>query len=134
MSKTGVKENLEEQLLVTRGIMEILDGWGLSADEIIFVLALPEKTPSRAMRKYRETAPFPFNDEIEERVGHIIGIADAIRTSYPHNPQMGKIWLRQSSKKLNNRIPLKVILEKGLEGLLEIRTHLDCSYDWEQNP
>lgn len=131
---TGSEEKLQEQVIVTRGVMEILDSWGLATEEIIALLALPAKTPGRAMRKYRDNTPFPFNDEIEERVEHIIGITDALRTSYPHNPQMGRIWIRQASKKLKNRIPLQVILEHGLEGLLEIRTHLDCAYDWQNNP
>ena len=34
---------LDEQITLTGKIMEILDGWGLSAEEIISLLALPAK-------------------------------------------------------------------------------------------
>lgn len=125
---------LEDQLSLTASIMAILDGWGLTSEQIITLLALPEKTPIRALRRYRENTPFPVSVEISERLEHIIGITDALRTSYPHNPQMGKIWIRQPSKKLNNQIPLQIIVENGLEGIVEIRSHLDCSYDWHKNP
>lgn len=125
---------LDEQVAVTTRIMAILDGWGMSSTEIISLLALPEKTPTRALRKYRDNTPFPVTSELEERLEHIIGITDALRTSYPHNPQMGKIWIRQRSKKLNNQIPLQIIVENGLDGIIEIRKHLDCSYDWHKNP
>jgi hypothetical protein len=125
---------MDEQIAVTVRIMEILDGWRMSSAEIISLLALPEKTPTRALRKYRDNTPFPITSELEERLEHIIGITDALRTSYPHNPQMGKIWIRQRSKKLNNQIPLQIIVENGLEGIIEIRKHLDCSYDWHKNP
>ena len=120
----------DEQVELTVQIMEILDGWGMSAEEIISLLALPPKTPGRALRRYRENTAFPMTNEVIERLEHIVGITEALRTSYPHNPQMGKIWIRQKSKKLNNQIPLQIIVENGLEGIIEIRKHLDCSYDW----
>lgn len=123
-----------EQVDLTVRIMEILDGWGMSPAEIISLVALPEKTPTRALRRYRENTAFPVTPELEERLEHIIGITDALRTSYPHNPQMGKMWIRQPSKKLNNQIPLDIIKDNGLEGIIEIRKHLDCSYDWHKNP
>ena len=124
----------DEQITLTINIMGILDGWGMSAAEIISLLALPEKTPTRALRRYRENTPFPVTAEVEERIEHILGITDALRTSYPHNPQMGKMWIRQRSKKLKNQIPLQIIIENGLSGIIEIRKHLDCSYDWHKNP
>lgn len=120
----------DEQVTLTVRIMEILDGWGMSAAEIISLLALPEKTPTRALRRYRENTAFPISAELVERIEHVLGITDALRTSYPHNPQMGKMWIRQRSKKLNNQIPLQIIVEKGLDGIIEIRKHVDCSYDW----
>ncbi len=124
----------DEQIALTVRIMEILDGWGMSSTEIISLIALPDKTPTRALRRYRENTAFPVSPELEERLGHILGITDALRTSYPHNPNMGKMWIRQRSKKLNNQIPLQIIIENGLEGIIEIRSHLDCSYDWHKNP
>lgn len=124
----------DEQVALTVIIMEILDGWGLSSAEIITLLALPDKTPTRALRRYRENTSFPMTDSLNERLEHIIGITDALRTSYPHNPHMGKMWIRQRSKKLQNQIPLQIIVENGLQGIIEIRKHLDCSYDWHKNP
>jgi len=126
--------SIEDQVSLTKGIMEILDGWGVPPAAIITLLALPEKTPTRAIRRYRENTPFPLTAEVEERIEHIIGITDALRTSYPHNPNMGAMWIRQRSKKLNDQIPLNIILEGGLDGFIEIRKHLDCSYDWQKNP
>ena len=124
----------DEQVALTVHIMETLDSWGMSSEEIISLIALPTKTPTRALRRYRENTAFPVSPELEERIQHIVGINDALRTSYPHNPHMGKMWMRQRNKKLNNQIPLQIIVENGLEGIVEIRKHLDCSYDWHKNP
>jgi hypothetical protein len=123
----------EEEVTLTIRIMEILDDWRMTSAEIISLLALPEKTPTRALRRFRENTAFPITEEVIERIDHILGITDALRTSYPHNPQMGKLWIRQRSKKLKDQIPLQIVVENGLEGLIEIRKHLDCSYDWHSD-
>ena len=126
--------NHEDSVSLTRSIMSILDSWGLSGDALMAVLALPEGTPKRALRKYRDNTPFPDSEEVYQRLDHIIGIADALRTTYPHNPPMGILWLQQKNKQFQNRIPLQIILDDGLDGLREVRAHLDCAYDWQINP
>ena len=122
----------DELVVFTQNIMSILDGWGMSAGEIISILALPQKTPTRALRRYRENTVFPLSVEVDERLEHILVITEALRTSYPHNPNMAAMWIRQNNKKLNNQTPINIINEKGLEGLIGIREHVDCSYDWHK--
>lgn len=126
--------NHDECVSLTRSIMAILDGWGLSGQHIMDVLSIPKGTPLRVLRRYRENTPFPDDQQVFERIEHIIGIADALRTTYPHNPPMGILWLKQVNKRFADRSPLEVIVTNGLQGLLEVRMHLDCSYDWHVNP
>lgn len=122
--------SLEERTSLTRAIMTILDTWGMAASEQVAILDLPAKTPNRMLRRYREDTPFPDTPEVMKRLEHIIGIADALRTTYPHNPAMGNIWMRRSNNRFQNKSPLQLIRDEGLDGILKIRTHLDCSFDW----
>ena len=122
--------NKDDQLALTQAVMAILDGWGLSAEAQMLLLNLPKGTPARALRKYREHTPFPDDQNVMQRLEQIVGIADALRTSYPHNPAMGTMWLQQRNNRFKDRAPLSVMVEEGLEGLLAVRMHLDCSYDW----
>ena len=122
--------NREDQVALTQAVMAILDNWGLSVNAQMTILNLPKGTPNRALRKYREHTPFPDNDEVMLRLEQIVGIADALRTSYPHNPPMGTLWLQQANSRFDNRAPLSIMIEKGLEGLVVVHMHLDCSYDW----
>lgn len=115
---------------LTRSIMTILDDWGLSAPEQLRVLNLPEKTPTRALRKYRDGQPFPKTKDVFERLEHIVGIFEALRTSYPHNRQMAMIWMKKCNKHFVKRPPIVVICEDGLHGLVQVRGHLDCTFDW----
>lgn len=124
----------EECVSLARSIMAILDDWGLNAKQLAFILDLPKGIPTRALRRYRENTPFPQDASVYERVEHIIGIAEALRTTYPHNPPMGTLWMRQANKRFDDRSPLQKIVTEGLEGLVAVRSHLDCAYDWTVNP
>jgi hypothetical protein len=120
----------EERAALARGIMSILDKWGLSATEQVKLLNLPEKTPTRMLRRFRDDTPFPDIKQVNERLEHIIGIADALRTTYPHNPSMGLIWMKQKNKRFQRRAPVSVMVEDGLDGIIAVRSHLDCAFDW----
>lgn len=124
-------ETRQRRISITRQVMQVLCDWSLSASQQAEVLAMPQGTRSRHMHQYKEDEPFPEHPELDVRVEHILGIADALRTSYPRNLEMGAYWMRQANKKrFNNRAPLQCILDDGLEGLLAVRIHLDCAYDW----
>ena len=120
----------EDRAALARGIMSILVKWGLSAGDQVSLLNLPDKTPTRMLRRYRDDTPLPDTKEVNERVAHIIGIADALRTSYPHNPSMGLVWMKQKNKRFQRRAPVSVMVEDGLDGIVAVRSHLDCAFDW----
>lgn len=122
--------NQDERAALARAVMTILDNWGLNAAQQVTLLNLPDKTPTRMLRRYRDDTPLPDTREVNERVEHIIGIVDALRTTYPHNPSMGQVWMKQKNKRFSRRAPVHVMVEDGLDGLVAVRSHLDCAYDW----
>jgi hypothetical protein len=124
------KMNLEERVMVTRAIINILDSWGVSAAHQVALLALPKGTRPGAIRQFRQSTPFPEDAGLMERIEHLVGIADALRTSYPHNAHMGSIWMNKVNHRFDNRTPLAAMLEDGLNGIMAVRMHLDCAYDW----
>ncbi len=123
------QENVHEIKFGTT-IMSILDTWMLSGEEIISVLALPKTVKVRHLGRYRKDTALPDTEQVKERIKHIIGITQALRTSYPTNPHMAKFWLNKPAKRFKNQTPIQVITSGGLEGLVDIRKHLDCTYDW----
>jgi len=124
------KVSPEQAVQISSSIMDIMDNWKLSGNDILNVLALPKKFKVRHLGQFRTAQGFPDLPQVNERVSHIFGIANALRTSYPTNPQMGNFWLNQRSRRFQNRSPIQIIIEDDLEGLVRIRKHLDCSYDW----
>lgn len=120
----------DHNIELTQAVMHVLDDWKLGGDHILSVMALPEKIKVRHLSQYRNSLAFPDTPEVNERLRHVLGIIDALATSYPTNPRMSLFWMTRSSKKFQNRTPVQVIIEDDLEGLITIRKHLDCSYDW----
>ena len=115
---------------LTQLLLALLDSWRIAAIDQIALLALPADTKPRHLRRYQQNTPLPDNPETNQRAEHLIGIADALRTSYPRNPDYGAIWINRRNQRFNNRTPLATMLEDGLNGMVAVRVHVDCSWDW----
>jgi len=125
--------NPEDRLQLARMIVNLLDEWGVEPAGQVLLLGLPEETKPRSMARYGRDLPLPEDAEVMERVEHLVGIADALRTTFPRNARMGTLWLNQRNNRFNDRVPLDVMLEDGLAGVIAVRAHLDCAFDWDMS-
>lgn len=123
----------EDRNSLGRIVVNLLDDWGLAAYQQLAVLALPDGTPTRMLRRYHEDTPLPDDPDVMLRVEHLLGIADALRTTFPRNANIGVMWLKQPCKRLRRRRPIDILVEDGLSGLITVRTHLDCSFAWRES-
>lgn len=123
-------ENLDRRVVLTNQIMELLDSWGTNGEQKIILLGLPEDIRTRKLERYRHNEAFPDTDIVNEHLEHLVGIADALRTSFPRNVEMCSLWLKKPHKRFDNAPPISVMTEKGLAGLIQVRSHLDCSFAW----
>lgn len=136
MSMSGAPRNVlkdlahDQRIELARAIMNMFDDWKISNDDCVILLGLPPETKGRSMRRYRDDTPFPDEGETYERIEHLLGIADALRTSFPRSAEAGAIWMQRRNGRFDNRSPLRVMLDEGMGGIVYIRTHLDCAYDW----
>jgi uncharacterized protein (DUF2384 family) len=127
--------NLTEQdrLDLGRMVIDILEEWGISTTDQVLMLALPEEESGQSLRRFQDDTPLPDDPDVMKRVEHLLGIADALRTTFPRNQQIGLLWLQQPCKRLRRRRPVDIMLEDGLSGLITVRTHLDCSFAWRES-
>ena len=119
-----------ERVTLSRAIVDLLNQWGVDGVDQVTLLGLPPDTKPRVLRRYYENTALPNSPGINERLDHLLGIADALRTSNPRNAAAGSIWLHSVNHRFDNRTPLDAMIQDGLGGLLAVRTHLDCAYDW----
>ena len=123
--------NAEDRMTLTRSTMQLLDDWGLQGRDILAVLDLPDSVKARGLAKYRDETPFPDDPAVMKRIEFLLRISEALRTTFPTNPQMRARWMRQANRHFGRRPPLAVILENGESGLVSVLAHLDCTYAWD---
>ncbi len=122
-----------ERLELSRAILSVLEEWGVDARQVIALLALPDTTKPRMLIRYGETLPLPDGAEINERIEHLLGIADALQTSYPLNRAAAGLWIKRTNPRFDNRSPLAVMIDEGLNGMYTVRAHVDCAWDWHES-
>lgn len=120
----------EEKAELAATLISMLDSWGIGNAEKVVLLDLPQGTKPRAIIQYQQGMPLPDTEEVQVRVEHLIGIADALRLAYPLSAQGPSLWLNRPNKRFKDRTPLDTMLEDGLAGITAVRIHVDCSYDW----
>lgn len=120
----------DEKVKLASAVIAILDDWGVTNADKITLLALPINTKPRAIQRYQQGVPLPEDEDTQERIEHLLGIAKALRLAYPRNQQGGELWLNRTSNHFNGRIPIAIMIEDGLIGITSVRMHVDCSYDW----
>ena len=125
--------NEQDRLELGRMVITIMDEWGITSADQVDMLALPGKVPARHLHRYQDDTPLPDDPDVMKRVEHLLGIADALRTTFPRNNKIGVLWLKQPCKRLRRRRPVDIMLEDGLSGLITVRTHLDCSFAWRES-
>ena len=123
----------ESRARMARQTMAVLDQWQLNTDEIVTLLALPKKTRSTQLERFRRGEALPDDPPLIVRAEHIVGIADALRTSFPRNSRIGARWLVTPHRRFRKQTPLSLMLEDGVNGLCRVRAELDCSFSWRRS-
>jgi len=123
--------NEVDRMALTRGIMNLLEGWGLSARDIIKVLDLPDSVRPRHIGRFRDATPFPDEPGVMKRIDYLLRISDALRTYFPCNPEARSIWMRRGNRRFRQQAPLAYVVEGGESGLSYVLCNLDCTYAWD---
>jgi hypothetical protein len=134
MSETQISSNdhsMTDRLAITQGTMNLFESWGLHTEEMMALLNLQGK--ARHFAQYRYNKPFPDEPGLMRRIEYLVRIDEALRTTYPTNPTMGKRWLRQRNHKFNRLSPLAMMLDDGERGLVYVLSRLDCTFAWDQS-
>ncbi len=122
----------QEMLSLTAGVMGYLDGWKLSAEQMMVILGIEDSAKKRHLQSFRlGDKPFPETEHLMTRLDHIIGIADALRTTFPFSDKMRLMWLRKPHRRFKKNTPLAIIMgDDSPNGLLKVRMEVDCAYGY----
>lgn len=122
----------EQRLTATLKIMDAIDQWNMSNEQIMALLDFPkEHQRGRHLQRYRKDTPFPDSEQITARMLPLLGIIDALRTTYPRNINMGPRWMNTPHRRMKDRTPVHTMLQDGQSGVITVLSELDCAYAWE---
>ncbi|WP_028488160.1 hypothetical protein [Thiothrix lacustris] len=121
----------EEMTALTKAVIQHMDEWKISGEDMLVILGLGEEVRPRHLQQYRQgDKSFPQTPEMMDRIDHIVGIADALRTTFPFSSQMRVMWLSKPHRRFQRRDPLAVMLAEGVDGLMRVRIEVDCAYGY----
>lgn len=122
----------EDMLSLTQGVMAYIDGWKLSSEQALALLGLSKASKTRHLNSFRMgDRAFPETDDLLIRIDHIIGIADALRTTFPFSDKMRLLWLRKPHRRFQKNTPLAIIMSDDTpNGLMKVRMEVDCNYGY----
>lgn len=117
---------------ITRMVMQLLDSWKLETAQMQVLLCMPKEIRSRSFHKFRDgQMAFPDDPNVLRRASYLLRISDALRTTYPRNPEMSGRWIRQGHRRFGKRTPLTIMLDGGEGGLIAVLSELDCTFSWD---
>jgi len=126
--------NSQQQAIadISRAVVSLLESWALDTKDMQNLLNLPEDYRSRKFNKIREGHEvLPDDEMVMRRAAYLLRISDALRTTYPRNPEMAGRWIRMRHRRFRNRTPLYMILNEGETGLIAVLSELDCTFSWD---
>ena len=129
-----MSDSTQQQALadITRMVMQLMDSWKLETAQMQALLCMPPEIRSRTFHKFREgQMSFPDDVNVLRRASYLLRISDALRTTYPRNPEMAGRWIRQGHRRFGKRTPLTMMLDGGEGGLIAVLSELDCTFSWD---
>ncbi|TYO96334.1 uncharacterized protein DUF2384 [Geothermobacter ehrlichii] len=115
--------DVDSRRRLAKMVTRLFDHWQLTVEEQAVLLGLSPKSRTTIAR-YRRGHPLAARQDLIARVGHLLGIHQALRKIFPHNKELAYRWVSQPNRRFDHRPPL-AIMKQGYEGFLTIRRYLD---------
>ena len=122
--------NDEQKNQLTIHLCQIMENWQLEDAEQLILLGLEDKVKPRHLYQYRRgDRAFDFDERLDTKAQMILGIYEALGTTYPTNKDYPAIWLKRSVRKFKNKAPIDLMLS-GEHGMKRVWHFLDCTQGW----
>jgi len=122
----------EQCLMITQKSIAIMQNWGMSEQDIVKISGLEGIIKARHMERYKKDEAFPNKNSIYVYLEHILGIDEALATTYPRNNQMARMWINRPHRRFAKQTPKAFMLAEGQKALVSIRMDLDCAFAWQR--
>lgn len=111
-------------------ILTVLRNWGVSKEQQVVLLGLPEGTRPRSLNKFTVGAPFPNSDDALIRANYLLSIQNAVDSLFPHNATAANYWMTTPCHSFAEYTPLDIMLNEGIAGMKRVLNYLNGMEDW----
>ncbi len=120
----------QDRVELAQTVLSLFHAWHIEPEQQVILLGFPANTHSRFLKRYQEGTPFPDEQDLLNRAAQFLQIDSALLTTFPHNPNMGRVWLKNPNRRFGKQSPLALMLSEGLNGIYQVKSHLDCTHNW----
>ena len=113
----------EDRALLAKAVCRLFDLWGLDVASQSALLGL--SPDSDASCGFREGAALPDDQNLLERVIHLLTIHERLRLMLPHNRELAYRWPTVRNRAFDNRSPVELMVEQGLPGMVAVRGYIE---------
>jgi len=113
----------EDRALLAKAVCRLFDLWGLDVASQSALLGL--SPDGDAVAGYREGAALPDDQNLLERVIHLLAINERLRLMFPHNRELVYRWPNVSNRAFDNRSPVEFMIKQGVPGMVAVRGYLE---------
>ena len=110
----------ESRTALTKMIMRLFDLWQIP---IVDQAALLNRSLS-TIRRYQNGGCFADGEDIQDRVGNLLGIHKNLGILYPHNRDIVYRWVSARNQAFDGKTPIET-MKKDLNGIIAVRGYLD---------
>lgn len=103
--------------------MNLFDCWELSVDEKLILLGLSPNSRN-VLAAYRKGQTAPGKKDTVSRIILLLSIFKSLKILFPYNEGIRNSWIKRKNGYFNDKRPLDVAMDKGMDGLMLVDGHL----------
>jgi uncharacterized protein (DUF2384 family) len=106
-----------------RGFFQIMDAWGIGADDARIILGAPAQ---RTYYAWRAGNGVRVSEDTLRRIGYVAGIYKALQILYA-NPELADGWIMRPNRAFGGQTPLERMRAGDVTDLAAVRNYLDAA-------
>ncbi len=128
----GTVSDLEVQRRrdMARVVVQVMRDWGLPPAGQARLLGAEHGDPRRLLESFEEGLDEVAEARLLRHMSAVLTIHTALRQMHPQSTEMANYWVSTPHPYFNERPPLDLMVDQGLEGMQQIIDHLNGLGEW----
>lgn len=108
---------------ISKMLLTLFEYWKLSSEDQLGVLGCSKEFYEQLIRSPEEVSLLD-NRDLFERADLLLVINKSLHRLFPQNRNLANLWMTAPNQFFNGFTPIKVVQERGIQGLYSVRDYL----------